>query len=137
MPKPKIIIPKRHILGPDGQPAFFSEVARRNRDNRARLRARIGPWQRSFKVGEQYTIRKIRFTVREIHDDLMVLGNPLCMDEDRKWYERFSHGDIHSTIFPIRGWEFIVQEVYFNSLHLLCRGPTGQRRKGRWTAEGV
>jgi|GEM_PF-2808362 len=132
MPDPKIIIPKKQILGPDGKPALHHEIARRNRENRARLRAQIGMWQPSFKLGEKLTIRKVRFTLRELHDDMMVLGNPDCMAEDREWYNSFDHHDIQKTIFPMRGWEFVVHDVMFNVLILRCRGPTGQRRKGHW-----
>jgi len=116
------------ILGPDGQPAIRSMIAAHNRRNRARIRAQIGNWQQSFRVGEEFVIRRVRFVIREFHDDMMIMGQPECTEADREWFDSFREGQL----FPLRGWEFVVFDLMFNAMFLRCRGPTGKRRKGRW-----
>jgi len=125
------------ILGPDGLPARIhgfdrekmQEVFDHNTRNRARLRARVGPWVAKFQIDQGLQVGPVRFVVREKHDDLLVLGNPVCTNEsERDWYGYFRIGQI----WPLRGYQFKVQDLYYNSMHLVCHGPTGKQRKGRW-----
>lgn len=123
----KIVLPGG-IVTPDGTPARYHAIAEHNRRNRARLRAQLGRWREAFRPSDELKLCKTRFVIREMWEDLMVLGAPDCTDEDEGWYQAFRNGQL----FPLRGWEFVVQDIYYNSLHLLCRGPTGRSRKGHW-----
>ncbi len=113
------------VLGPDGAPALVSVIAQHNIRNRARRRAELGHWQERFPIDARLELRGIRFEVREKFDDFMVLGTPHMEEIKGKWYDRFALGQI----YPLYGFEFQVMDIYSNSLHLRCRGQTGQARK--------
>lgn len=121
--------PGGRIIAPGGLSGIAELARRHNIDNRRRLMAKVGRWQERFKIDEIIKLRGVSFAVRKKHDDLLILGNPCCtLDDQDKWYDAFRL----EMIFPLYGFEFRVQEVYYNSLHLVCKGPTGQRRKGHY-----
>lgn len=113
-----------HIVGPSGRPAIIDLVAKRNTENRARLRHQLGNWQPHFPIDSRMELRQVIFAVREKTDDVMVLGPPYMPDG---WWDHFRLGEI----FPLKGYEFQVFDIYNNALHLRCRGLTGQARKGK------
>ena len=129
----QIIRPRRGdgagiILGPSGGPALLDRIAELNRQNRRRLHAEIGPWQAVFKENDEVFLKSKRFEVREMKEDLLVLGYP-DMIKDKDWFMRFKPYSQHREIFPLRGYEFHVMNIYSNCLQLVCKGKTGSNAK--------
>jgi len=104
----------KHILGPDGVPAIYHQLADLNRQNRERIYAKVKGWDIQFGRGSQLMLRGIVFQVSTVECDLLCLDAANCITKDKGWYHNFSIGEVVS----IYNVDFSVIDLGFDQLHL-------------------
>lgn len=104
----------KHILGPDGVPAIYHQIADLNRQNRERIYAKVKGWDELFGRGKQFVLRGVVFQVSVVDCDLLFADAANCITRDKGWYNKFVIGEV-VTIFNVN---FKVIDLGFDQLHL-------------------